>query len=121
MQTAISIGATLLGAFLGRKAVSTSTMGRAATAARTASRTWKETQDVGRATETVETLKQQLQDLEAQFAAETKELESAINPMTEALETVSVKPKKTNISVRLVALAWTPHWQDSTGGLTQAY
>jgi hypothetical protein len=121
MQTAISIGATLLGAFLGRKAVSTSTMGRAATAARTASRTWKETQDVGRATETVESLKQQLQDLEAQFAAETKELEAAINPMTGALETVSVKPKKTNISVRLVALAWTPHWQDSAGGLTQAY
>lgn len=121
MQTAISIGATLLGAFLGRKAVSTSTMGRAATAARTASRTWKESQDVGRATETVEALRQQLQDLEEQFNAETQQLEAAINPMTEALETVSVKPKKTNISVRLVALAWTPNWQGPSGELTQAF
>ncbi|MBS1213259.1 MAG: hypothetical protein H6R26_1876, partial [Proteobacteria bacterium] len=40
VQTAISVGATLLGAFLGRKAVSTATMGRAATAARAGSRTW---------------------------------------------------------------------------------
>jgi hypothetical protein len=39
LQTAISVGATLLGAFLGRKAVSTATMGRAATAARAGSRT----------------------------------------------------------------------------------
>jgi len=34
IQTAISVGATLLGAFMGRKAVSATTVGRAATAAR---------------------------------------------------------------------------------------
>ena len=115
MQTAISVGATLLGAFLGRKAVSTATMGRAATAARAGSRTWKETQDVARAAETVEALKQQLADLESQFAAETQALESAVSPATETFDTVSVKLKKTNITVRLVALSWMPHWQDSQG------
>ena len=121
MQTAVSIGATLLGAFLGRKAVSTSTMGRAATAARAGSRAWKEAQDVTRAVETVEALKQQLSDLEAQFAAETKALELAMGPATEAFDTVTVKLKKSNITVRLVALCWMPHWKDSQGNVQPAF
>jgi hypothetical protein len=121
IQAAISIGATLLGAFLGRKAISTATMGRAATAARAGSRTWKETQDVARAAETVEALKQQLSELESQFAAETQALESAVSPATETFDTVSVKPKKTNITVRLVALSWVPHWQDAQGNSQPAF
>ena len=121
MQAAISVGATLLGAFLGRKAVSTSTMGRAATATRAGSRAWKETQDVARAVETVEALRQQLADLEAQFAAETQALQLAFSPATETFDTVSVKLKKTNIAVRLVALSWMPHWQDSQGNVQPAF
>jgi hypothetical protein len=121
MQTAISVGATLLGAFLGRKAVSTATMGRAATAARAGSRTWKEAQDVARAAETVEALKQQLADLEAGFASETQTLESSLSSATEVLETVPVKLKKANIEVRLVTLGWVPRWQDSAGSLRPAY
>ncbi len=120
MQTAISLGATLLGAFLGRKAVSTSTMGRAATAARAGSRAWKEAQDVERAADTVEALKQQLADLEAQFTVETQAIESSLSPATETFDTVSVKLKKTNITVRLVALVWVPGWQDSLGNVRPA-
>ncbi len=108
LQTVISVGATLLGAFLGRKAVSTSTMGRAATAARAGSRAWKESQDVARAGETVEALQQQLADLESQLAAEIQAIESATAAATETLEAVTIKPKKTNIAVRLVALCWLP-------------
>jgi hypothetical protein len=108
MQTAISVGATLLGAFLGRKAVSASTMGRAATAARSGSRTWKETQDVARARETVEALRRQLADMESQFQAEAQAIESTACAAAETLETVSIRLKKTNITVRLVALAWLP-------------
>ena len=120
LQTAISVGATLLGAFLGRKAISTATMGRAATAARAGSRTWKEAQDVARAGDTVEALKQQLAELESQFAGETQALESAMSPATETFDTISVKLKKTNITVRLVALSWVPHWQDSRGNVQPA-
>ncbi len=49
LQTAISFGATLLGAFMGRKAVSATTLGRATTAARGVGRTMKEAEDVKRA------------------------------------------------------------------------
>jgi DNA helicase HerA-like ATPase len=121
LQTAISFGATLLGAFMGRKTLSATNIGRATTAMRGVSRSMKESQDVARAGETVEALQQQLNDLENQFRSETEALETRIDPMTEKLETIVLKPKKTNISVNLVALAWAPHWQDSSGRLTAAW
>ena len=121
IQTAISFGTTLLGAFLGRKAISASTLGRATTAARGVSRSMKESQDVARAGETSEALQQQLADLESQLQQETAALESKVDSMTETLETVIVKPKKTNISVSLVALTWAPYWQDNNGQLTSAW
>jgi hypothetical protein len=109
VQTAISFGATLLGAVLGRKAVSSSTLGRAATAARGVGRSMKEGQDVGRAEETVATLQQQLQDLNAEAEVEIAELQSRVDPLAEPLTSVSIKAKKTNISLQLVALAWLPY------------
>jgi hypothetical protein len=107
LQTAISVGGALLGAFLGRKAVSVSTLNRAATAARAASRYRKEAADVERAGETVDAVQKQIDELNAAFKVEVDALESKLNPTTEPLEPVIVRPKKTNISVRLVALAWT--------------
>ena len=106
MQTAISFGATLLGAFVGRKALSATTLGRATTAARGVSRAVKQQEDVGRVEDTVETLQQQLVALEEEFRSEASALESKLDPLSEGLETLSVRPKKSGISVQLVALAW---------------
>ena len=53
VQAAISIGATILGAVLGRKTISATNIGRATTAARDAGRVLKEREDVTRAQETV--------------------------------------------------------------------
>ena len=75
MQTAISMGATLLGAFVGRKTINYSTLGRATTTVRGVGRTVKETQDIGRAKETVAAMEQRLQQLEADFKAETDVLQ----------------------------------------------
>ncbi|MCJ7558527.1 MAG: ATP-binding protein, partial [Gammaproteobacteria bacterium] len=101
MQTAISLGATVLGAFLGKKAVSASSMGRAATTARGVSRSMRQSQDVGRAQETVAAVQQKLQLLEADFKAETDALVSKIDPLTETLEEIAVRPAKKDISVKL--------------------
>ncbi len=106
--TAISIGATLLEAFTGRKAVKTSTIGKATTAARSAGRAIKDRGDVARAEETVAAIDQQIADLEAQFKAEADSLAAAADPLTEKLEVISLKPTKANIAVTLVALAWVP-------------
>jgi hypothetical protein len=121
MQAAISVGASILGAFLGRKTISTTNIGRAATAIRGAGRAIKESKDVGQAEENVSALQQQLADLESQFKMETDALAAATDPLTETLDTVSLKPTKANIAVKLVALAWTPHWLDGKGMLTPAW
>src|SRR4029079_13562151 len=92
-QTAISVGATLLSSFLGRKRVSMSTLGRATTAARGASRSMKEADDVDRAEETVAAITQKLADLDAEFKAETATLERSLDSQTEVLGKVSLKPK----------------------------
>jgi hypothetical protein len=121
MQAAISVGASILGAFLGRKTISATNIGRATTAIRGAERAIKESKDVGQAEENVSALQQQLAGLEAQFKTETDALAAATDPLNEKLETVSLKPTKANIAVKLVALAWTPHWQDGKGVLTSSW
>ena len=121
LQTAISFGATLLSSFMGRKAVSLSTLGRATSAARGVGRAMKETEDIGRAQESVEAITRQLADLDAQFRAEAEALEKSIDPQTEALEKVSLKPTKDNIAVRLVTLTWAPYWHDARGELSPAW
>jgi hypothetical protein len=121
VQAAISVGASILGAFLGRKTISASNIGRATTAVRSAGRVMKESKDVGVAEENVAALQQQLADLEAQFKSEGDALAATMDPLSEKLETVSIKPTKANIAVKLVALAWTPHWRDEKGILTAAW
>jgi hypothetical protein len=121
MQAAISVGASILGAFLGRKTVSATNIGRATTAIRGAGRAIKESKDVGQAEDNVMALQQQLADLEVQFKTETDALAASTDPLNEKLETVSLKPTKANIAVKLVALAWTPHWRDGKGVLTPAW
>ena len=121
VQTAISVGATILGAILGRKTSGTGTVGRATTTARNASRTMKETQDVNRAKETVEVMTQKLKELEEEMQKDMELISSKMEASTEQLENVSIEPKKTDITVHLAALCWAPYWKSSDGNLSQAF
>jgi hypothetical protein len=121
MQTAISFGATLLGALGGRKINSRGNLGKATTAIRGASRTMKEGQDIARAEDTVKAYQQQLADLNAEVEAQAAEMASMVDPQTEVFETLTIKPRKTNINVQLCALVWAPYWQDEQGSLTPAW
>lgn len=107
LQTAISVGATLVGALFGRKLLNAGTIGKATTAARGVGRTMKEDEDIARAKETVAAIQAQRQQLEDDMKAETATLEAANDVLTETFETLTVKPKKSNISLRAVALVWT--------------
>lgn len=121
MQTAISFGATLLGALGGRKINSSGNIGKATTAVRGASRTMKEGQDIGRAEDNVEALEQRLNDLNAEIEEQIQKLTSAVDPQTEVFDTVTIKPKKTNIVVPLCTLVWAPYWKDAQGTITPAW
>ena len=121
LQTALSVGATVLGALFGRKAVSTSTIGRATTAARGMGRTMKESQDIELAKQTVAAAEQQKADLEAAIQAEVDRMSGAFDPTSETLVPFVLKPKRTDIAVQVVALAWAPAWDAGGGSLTPAW
>ncbi len=106
LQTAVSVGSGLLSAFMGRKVASASTVSKAATAARQMGRSWQQMQNVDQANESVEQIDQQAKDLQSQFEADLAAQQAKVDPITEALETVNIRLKKTNIEVQLVALAW---------------
>jgi len=107
VQTAVSIGATMLGALMGRRAVSLSTLGRATTAARGVGRSAKETEDVAKAQTRLQEAQAELAALEAELQQEVAALEGSA-PGGFAVETIEIKPKRGGVDIRIVALAWKP-------------
>ena len=118
-QTAISVGATILGALLGRKAVSAGNIGRATTAARSASRIGRESQDVDRADESAGQIEQRLADLNKECEAAVAALDTTLDAQAVALRAVSLAPRKTDIVVGKVLLLWTP-WRTGADGFPVA-
>ncbi|NCC76340.1 MAG: ATP-binding protein [Clostridia bacterium] len=121
MQTAISIGATLLSAFMGKKKVSTSSLGRATTAARGASRAMKEQGDISRTKESVEVYRQDLSDLQQAVETEVADLAARYDPDQLEITRTLVRPTKQNIQVQTLVLAWAPVIPDGQGGYERAY
>ena len=117
MQTMISFGTAVLGAFLGRKTVSTTSAGRLGTAMKSASRMRKESMDVARAEETVEAIKAQLAEMEARLTEDIAQLEGQFDPAREELEEVLIKPKSADITLEVFSLVWLPYRRDSLGQL----
>jgi Helicase HerA, central domain len=108
MQTVLNVGSSLLGAMFGNRRLSVTNIGRAASSVRSASRAMREAQDVGRAEVTLASYQAQLEALQQEFETATDELKVKIDASTETLETVEIKPKKKDITVKLVALTWVP-------------
>ena len=115
MQTAVNIGSTILGALFGRKTISATSIGRAGTAARSASRWGQESQDVARAEESIEVLQQRLADTAREVEAEVARLESSYDTATLRLRRVEVPARKSDLAVGEVALVWTP-WRRGADG-----
>ena len=108
MGAAVSVGAAIFGALLGRKSVSVGNIGRATTAARGMGRISKEAQDVTRATENVNALKAQLTELEAALQDDLNAVTADWDLSNEPFDRVLMKPKRGGVSVQLVALVWVP-------------
>jgi len=108
LQTVVSVGATLLGALLGRKTVSTGTLGRATTAARGMGRSMKESSDVERASESVEAIRTQGKQLDENLLLEIRALGAKFDAGDAAFERVTLLPKRGQVTVQFVALGWDP-------------
>lgn len=108
LQTAVSVGATIFGALLGRKSIGTGTLGRATTAARGMGRASKEQEDVKRAQDNVDVARKALEALDAQIAEETAAIAARFDADATNIEESSVAPKRGAILVQFVALGWRP-------------
>lgn len=114
LNTTLSVGATLLGAFLGRGR-RTSTISRTTTAARSMGRISKETADVERANENVEDLQERLASLQEQFDREVTALKVDLDPQKLKLQPYEIRPRKSDITLGDVGLCWVPWIKDSRG------
>ncbi len=106
IEGVISIGMSVLGAVFGgrRKSSVSSVM----TGMRSAGRVYREGQDVDRVEESVERLQQEKGAKQAEMEEQVRQLQTGADPMTEPLEKIQIKPKKTNITVRFLGLVWKP-------------
>jgi hypothetical protein len=105
-QSFVTMGTSILGAMLGRKTISKTNIGKVSTAARGFGRASKHKDDVGRAEEKVATLETDLQALETEMEEELATVRDAWAPDALEVEEVEIPPRKADIDVKRVALAW---------------
>ncbi len=120
-DSVISVGTTFLSALLGRKKLSVTNLRRARSAYRGVGQVSKEKQDVVRAQEQLVALQQDLEELNADLEAEIQELTSVYEEDLEELEPLALKPRKTDIDMRIMALAWVPFRETEDGDLEAAW
>lgn len=118
METLVSFGTAILGAFLGRKAVSAGSATRFGTAVKSAGRMRKESMDVARAQETAAAVKHEMAELDERLQSDIDSLDTTFDPAGEELEEVTVKPQSTNITLKVFSLIWMPFRKDAGGRLT---
>jgi hypothetical protein len=110
INTAISIGTTLLGAFLGRKTFSSSNASRAGSAISRASKTYKEKMDVNQVQDDIKNLNVQIEELNNQLNNDVQNISANYDPDKIRLEEIIIRPAKSGINVKSLSLAWFPHW-----------
>jgi hypothetical protein len=120
-QTAISFGSTILSMFTGRKKLSSGTLGRATTAMRDVGRSMDQSGDVRRAEESLFALRDKLIGLETEEQEAIAAMEAKFDAYSESLDTVLMRPRKSDITVDSLGLVWMPYWQDESGLLTAAW
>ena len=108
LQTYVSIGSAVLGALLGRKKISSTTIGKAATSMRSASRATRQQADVAHAEESLTVLEEKRRELENEIDAELERIRLESAPERIPLEAVVIPARKTDTAVEEVVLAWVP-------------
>ena len=117
IETAISFGTALLGAFLGRKAVSATSASRMGTAMKSASRMGKEGMDVERAREKALVIQTQIDEMEMRLQKDIATLEAGFDAVQEELEEIRIYPKKIDMTLHVFGLVWMPYRKTADGRL----
>ena len=106
LSVGAAVASEIFSSFLGRKAISVTNMNKAVSAVRSVNRARAQGTSVDLAKDTVGSVQQQIDALQKEFDDEVAAQQNKVDPLTEQLETISILPKKSDINVELVALAW---------------
>jgi Helicase HerA, central domain len=117
LSTAVNVGMGILGALLGGGR--SSSINKAGSALNKAGRAYREGQDVTQAAENVSEYSAQLQELQTQLQTELETLQAV--DVEEKLDEVQIKPKQTDVTLQVIALAWAPFERDDKGRLNPAW
>ncbi len=101
-DTYLSVGATILGALLGKRATTT-TINQAGTSMRRAGRIGKEQQDAEMAKQNADSVKMDLEAVQKDFDKEVALLSQQPEP---TLDEITIPPRKSDISVQKVSILW---------------
>ena len=104
-QAFIAFGTTLLGALFGR-GVTKGTISQTGTSINRATRISKDSQEVSQAEESVASYQQQKQELEDQMKEEISLISIPMDSSEIKLDTIIIRPRKSDISVEKVVLLW---------------
>lgn len=112
LQSMVRVGTTFLGAFLGRKTLSRTNLNRAGSAVRGVGKSFREGQDVELAEDLLAELQSQDLDLEAELVAELEAIRTEHDTSSESFDTFELRPRRVDVDVRQVILAWLPYRSD---------
>lgn len=106
-QTAVSVGATIMGALLGGR-IGTGSVGRATTAVRGATRASREKQDIASAEGELGVQRERLEELEKEFNERLEEMEGPLRVEDLQIEEKLVRPRKADTHILRSGLLWVP-------------
>ncbi|MDP6442842.1 MAG: ATP-binding protein [Pirellulaceae bacterium] len=121
VDSAISIGASVLGAMFGRKLKSATNVTRASSSMKKVGRAVGERTDIAHAEEQLKEYQTKLANLEAEFEEQSDQIEDKLQVENLELEELSVRPRKSDIDIGDVVLVWTPWSVDKNGIAEPAY
>jgi hypothetical protein len=107
-QSVLRTGESILGALLGRKVLSSTNVRRASASMRSARQTARERDDVERAEERLREAIEKRDMLAAEFEDKIAAERGSADDAALTIEELLVAPRKSEISVRRLALAWVP-------------
>ena len=108
LESAVSLGASVLGALFGRKLASATNIGRAASVAKSVGRAARQREDIERAEEGADTIAAQLKEHESQFQAEVDALRAGGDAEQLEITEITISPRKADLGIDSLILLWTP-------------
>ena len=118
LESALSVGTTMLGALMGRKTVSVTNMRRANSSFRSMGRVGNAKEDVAEAREKVVMIQEDIDQMELELSEEVRALEDEYNMDDISVTELNITTTSTNITTEVFGMLWLPYRKDSRGRLS---